>query len=147
MYTIEIHSQTEVDEQWIALMKTAVSATLTHENIAPPAELTLVLAEDGYLHQLNNQFRHIDRPTDILSFPADDIAAQHGYLGDIAISVPYAARHAAQDGHTLAEELQLLAVHGTLHLLGYNDEEEMAKKEMWEAQSAILKTLNLNLNI
>lgn len=147
MYTIEIHSQTEVDEQWIALMKTAVSATLTHENIAPPAELTLVLAEDGYLHQLNSQFRHIDRPTDILSFPADDIAAQHGYLGDIAISVPYAARHAAQDGHTLAEELQLLAVHGTLHLLGYNDEEEMAKKEMWEAQSAILKTLNLNLNI
>lgn len=147
MISVEIERQYEVADSAVELMQTAVFTALAYHDVASPGEMTIVLADDVYLHQLNKQFRHVDKPTDILSFPADAISAQHGYLGDIAISVPYAARHATQDGHTLNEELQLLAVHGTLHLLGYDDEDETAKKEMWQAQNAILNKLGLSLNI
>jgi probable rRNA maturation factor len=60
------------------------------------------------------------------------------YLGDIAISVPMAKRQAKAGGHSLKSELQLLTVHGTLHLLGYDHEEAEEKKLMWAAQSSIL---------
>lgn len=146
-YEIDIQQQIDIEEAWLGLLKTAVSHTLTHEKVAPSSGLTLVLTDDDYLQQLNNSFRQIDAPTDILSFPADPLSAQEGYLGDIIISVPYATRHALADGHSLEEELQLLAVHGTLHLLGYDDLEDEAKAEMWGVQTAVLHKLGIEIKI
>lgn len=131
----------------ITRLKAAVLATLLQEQVQPPAMLTLLLTNDRRLQQLNRDFRGVDEPTDVLSFPAGDSlpkgAEPMPYLGDIAVSVPYAARQATAGGHSLVAELQLLAVHGVLHLLGYDHAEPEEKERMWAAQSAVLNQLDL----
>jgi probable rRNA maturation factor len=82
-------------------------------------ELALVLAGDRLVHRLNRDYRHLDRPTDVLSFPGD---GGEGGLGDIVISVETAARNARDRGRPLSQELDVLALHGFLHLLGYDHE-------------------------
>lgn len=129
-----------------AALQTAVTAALAREG-APAGEVTLLLADDARLRELNRQFRGVDAPTDVLSFPAgEDVPSLPGeppYLGDIAISVPYAARQAAAAGHSLAAELQLLAIHGALHLLGHDHGTPGEKARMWAVQAAILEGLGL----
>jgi probable rRNA maturation factor len=90
----------------------------------------VLLTTSREMHQLNRRFRRKNRPTDVLSFPAAPGIA--GFAGDIAISAEIAARNAAQLGHTAAEEVKILALHGILHLAGYdheNDDGKMARKE------------------
>jgi probable rRNA maturation factor len=82
-------------------------------------EVTLVLAGDRLLHRLNRDFRGKDRPTDVLSFPGDGGEAG---LGDVVISVETAERNARALGRTLPQELDVLALHGFLHVLGYDHE-------------------------
>ncbi len=129
------------------LLETAVRATLTYEQQSPPLELSILLTGDGQIQQMNRDFRGVDKPTDVLSFPAGEalpgMEDVDPYLGDIAISVPYATRQAAQAGHDLAGELQLLTIHGVLHLLGYDHDEPAEKEAMWAAQTAVLAQLNL----
>lgn len=147
MFEIEIQHRVEVKKEWIKLLETAVHTTLLQQQIDPPAALTLVLTDDAQLQQLNQQFRQQDRPTDVLSFAPGDIPGAEGYLGDILISVPFARRHAEQEGHALVEELQLLAIHGTLHLLGFDHTNESDKFEMWREQTAVLQSLNISIEI
>lgn len=82
------------------------------------------LVSDARIRALNNEFRGVDRPTDVLAFPGDGSLnpENHVYLGDIVVSVPMAERQARDAGHTLARELRLLCLHGYLHLLGYDHE-------------------------
>jgi probable rRNA maturation factor len=82
-------------------------------------EVTLVLAGDGTLRRLNREYRRRDRPTDVLSFTGS--GGREG-LGDIVISVKTAERNARGEGRRLAQELDILALHGFLHLLGYDHE-------------------------
>ncbi len=82
-------------------------------------EVSVVLAGDGLLRRLNRDFRGKDRPTDVLSFPGG--AGEEG-LGDVVISVPTAARNARRLGHSVPRELDVLALHGFLHVLGYDHE-------------------------
>ena len=82
-------------------------------------ELALVFAGDGVLRRLNRVYRGKDRPTDVLSFPGP--GGSEG-LGDVLVSVPAAERNARRLGRTLAQELDVLALHGFLHLLGYDHE-------------------------
>ncbi len=82
-------------------------------------ELSLVLAGDGLLRRLNREYRGKDKPTDVLSFPGDGGEAG---LGDIVISVAEAERNARRFGRTLPQELDVLALHGFLHVLGYDHE-------------------------
>lgn len=85
------------------------------------AELSLALVTDPEIHILNRQYRQKDKPTDVLSFPlADEL--QPFLLGDVVISVDTAARQAQRRHHSLREELQILLIHGILHLLGYDHE-------------------------
>lgn len=127
------------------LLEQAARATLAHQSAPPDADLTLVLADDAQLHALNREYLGVDAPTDVLSFPADETDPDTGapYLGDILISVPYAARQCAQAGNTLEAELQLLTVHGALHLLGHDHDTPEEKARMWQAQSEILDNLGL----
>jgi probable rRNA maturation factor len=147
----EIEVQVDIEEDMagmVAGVETAVHTTLQQQTIVPPAALTVLLADDATLQQLNRDFRQEDKPTDVLSFPAGEplpgLAEPLPYLGDIAISVPYARRQARQQGHTLLAELQLLAVHGTLHLLGYDHNDDEEKAEMWDVQTAVLTHLGLS---
>jgi probable rRNA maturation factor len=82
-------------------------------------EMALVLAGDRLLHRLNRDYRGKDRPTDVLSFPGEGGEAG---LGDVVISVETAQRNARAGGRTLARELDVLALHGFLHVLGYDHE-------------------------
>ncbi len=128
------------------LLEQAARAALAHQSAPPDADLTLVLADDAQLHALNREYLGVDAPTDVLSFPADETDPDTGapYLGDILFSVPYAARQSAQAGNTLDAELQLLTVHGVLHLLGHDHAEPEEKARMWQAQSEILASLGLS---
>ena len=82
-------------------------------------EVSLVLAGDRLVHRLNRQYRGKDEPTDVLSFPGD---GAEGSLGDIVISLDTAARNARGLGRTLPRELDVLALHGFLHVLGHDHE-------------------------
>lgn len=97
------------------------------------ARCAVVLAGDELLHALNRRYRGIDAPTDVLSFPAgeSDRGVDEGPdLGDILISVAYAARSATAHGRTRDEELALLAIHGLLHLAGHDDADEAGAEAM-----------------
>ena len=92
--------------------------------------VTVLLTTDGGIRQLNREFRGKDKATDVLSFPASEMA--EGEAGDLAISVPTARRQAARCGHALGVELRVLMLHGLLHLAGYDHETDtgqMAKRE------------------
>lgn len=113
----------------------ALERAMDRLEVAPAAEVSLVLADDAYLHDLNRAYRGYDKPTDVLSFraAADDWpgAGDDGpVLGDIVISLAYAARSAAARGAKVVDELRLLAVHGLLHLLGHDDADDVGADAM-----------------
>jgi probable rRNA maturation factor len=101
------------------------------ESVAPArarGAVTIALVPDTRVRALNRRFRRKDRPTDVLSFPA----GEPGLLGDVVIALGVARRQAAEAGHALGTELRVLALHGLLHLLGYDherDEGQMARLE------------------
>ena len=128
-----------------SLFERAAQATLSHQKESPDVDLSIVLADDARLHELNRDYLGVDAPTDVLSFPASetDPETDSRYIGDIIISVPYAAKGAAKAGHPLEAELQLLVVHGVLHLLGHDHAKPREKAKMWKAQAEILASLGL----
>lgn len=130
------------------LISATVLAVLKHEAVSELSEISVVIDNDASLQDLNSQFLGIDAPTDVLSFPSDEVDPESNipYLGDIIISLPKAKMQAAEAGHTYEAEVQLLIVHGTLHLLGYDHAEADEKQEMWEHQKQILTSLNVPLN-
>lgn len=108
--------------------------------------ITIVLTDDRQLHELNRDYLDIDAPTDVLSFPSLEIDPETNelYLGDILISIPRAKQQAEAAGHTLEAEAQLLVVHGTLHLLGYDHATDEEKSAMWHEQAKVLERLGLS---
>lgn len=130
------------------LISATVLAVLKHEAVSELSEISVVIDNDASLQDLNSQFLGIDAPTDVLSFPSDEVDPESNipYLGDIIISLPKAKMQAAEAGHTYEAEVQLLIVHGTLHLLGYDHAEADEKQEMWAHQKQILTSLNVPLN-
>ncbi len=140
-----IHIQPHPDFTDTGLLERAVQVTLEQQAAASDAALTVVLAEDAKLRKLNRDYLGIDEATDVLSFPAAETDPDSGarYLGDILISIPRARQQANQAGHPLQAELQLLVVHGVLHLLGYDHANPPEKNRMWSAQAEILARLGL----
>lgn len=93
------------------------------------AEVSVTLSNDRRLHALNRDYRGKDKPTDVLSFPYDE---EGGPLGDVIISVDRALAQAAERGHDLQRELELLTLHGTLHVCGYDHETDDGEMERLE---------------
>jgi probable rRNA maturation factor len=128
------------------LLERAAHAALTHESQSLDSELSIVLTDDARLQGLNREYLGIDAPTDVLSFPASETDPETGarYIGDILLSIPRAQAQADAAGHSLESEVQLLVVHGVLHLLGHDHAEAEEKVRMWKAQAEILKSLGLD---
>lgn len=108
-------------------------------------ELTLVVGYDAQIRELNRQFRGVDASTDVLSFatagtdvPLAQSPDMARYLGDVIISYKQAEAQAKAAGHATEDELDLLVVHGVLHLLGYDHDTNGRKSRMWTRQEAIL---------
>jgi len=130
------------------LIEKTVLAIIKHENLSSEVDVSIVLESDEGIQKLNAQFRGIDSPTDVLSFSSDDIDPETGqrYLGDIIISYPRAMAQAELAGHSVKNEVQLLIIHGMLHLMGYDHDTETNKKDMWQKQDKLLKNLSVNIS-
>ncbi|HKY53203.1 MAG TPA: rRNA maturation RNase YbeY, partial [Anaerolineales bacterium] len=127
------------------LLERATRAAFEHQEQPLDSELTIVLTDDARLKELNRDYLGIDAPTDVLSFPASETDPETGarYIGDILISIPRAKSQATAAGHPLESEVQLLVVHGVLHLLGHDHANSEEKDRMWKAQHEILTQLGL----
>lgn len=113
--------------------------------------LTIVIETDEAVAALNAQFRGVDAPTDVLSFPADnppiELPDEPRYLGDVIIAHDYARAQAEREGHSLIDDLRLLVVHGVLHLLGYDHGTMEERTRMWAEQDLILRDLHISPDI
>lgn len=130
------------------LLESAASTTLELADQAD-ADLTLVLTGDKQVQALNRDFLGSDYPTDVLSFPAEETDPDTGrtYLGDVVISLPRAGEQAQSRGHAVEAEVQLLVVHGVLHLLGHDHAEKTGKIRMWALQAKALANLGVSPGI
>jgi probable rRNA maturation factor len=142
-----------IDEAFVksvepALLEQTAAAVLAEQARGEEVGLTIAIEDDQQLHDLNLQFLGIDAPTDVLSFPAEETDPETGhlYLGDIIISLPRAALQAESAGHPLQNEVQLLVIHGILHLLGHDHATPEMKDEMWQLQSHLLEKLSIAIN-
>lgn len=122
--------------------------TLEEMGVNPLAELSILLVDIDYMTELNHRWMGEDGPTDVLAFPMDEGSVDHGpgetatgepaLLGDIVLCPEVAAKQAAAAGHSTADELHLLTVHGVLHLLGYDHAEPEEEREMFALQDRLL---------
>ena len=128
----------------------AASAVLDAEEIDEPCELSVLLTDDEGIHAINREFRQVDRPTDVLSFPMGEEDPDTGLyvLGDMVLNTDRAAAQGAELGHGAEHEISYLTVHSVLHLLGYDhvDEGEM-KRAMRAREKVIMKVLEPNTSI
>lgn len=129
------------------LLTSTAQEALQQAGAPPGAELTIVISDDAQLQSLNRQFLGIDAPTDVLSFPSQDTDPDTNgvYLGDILVSYPQAVAQSQAGNHAIQDELQLLVVHGVLHLLGYDHGEEAEREKMWAIQERILHRLGCSI--
>ena len=140
----------EVDRKWI---KSIVRRVLELEDVAPPMEVGLLITDSKSIQRLNRIYRNENEPTDVLSFqmtsdrgkstkpsfvsPPDGVR----HLGEVVISYQQAIEQAREHHHSIARELVLLIVHGTLHLLGYDHELSVEARKMKNKEHKILSSL------
>lgn len=116
--------------------------------IEDDVEVSCVLVDDERIHEINREYRHIDRSTDVISFAMEDndqfyVEDMPRTLGDIFISVDHAKKQAEEYGHSLRREMCFLFTHGILHLLGYDHMTDEQEKEMFGLQDQILGALSI----
>nr|WP_244269690.1 rRNA maturation RNase YbeY [Caldanaerovirga acetigignens] len=146
----DMQDKIKVDQELQELIKKAVELTLDLEKADPKAEVSVALVDNAYIRQLNKIYRGKDEPTDVLSFSLGDESFIGGYeeiehlLGDIVVSLEKAEEQANIYGHSFKREVVYLLVHGTLHLLGYDHENDEQRKVMREKEERILRALGLS---
>jgi len=128
------------------VLHNAVNAVFGTLAVVDELDISIYLTDNDEISGMNAEWMGVEAPTDVLSFPSDEIDVDTGnqYLGDIVISTMKAAEQAEANGHKLEEECQLLVVHGMLHLFGYDHSTEEEKTEMWHMQTKILKELRID---
>ena len=132
------------EEDFTAIIEQALKTL----HIEDDAEVSCVLVDDERIHEINREYRHIDRSTDVISFAMEDtdqfyVEGMPRTLGDIFISVDHAKKQAEEYGHSLRREMCFLFTHGILHLLGYDHMTDEQEKEMFGLQDEILGALSI----
>jgi len=129
--------------------KGIIKKVLQHLKVDEKTEISVLFTDDKFIRSLNNKYRGIDKPTDVLSFSLREGSVKipeiesDKLLGDIIISVETAQRQADNLNHSMEKELTVLLIHGLLHLTGYAHEEDKDYKIMREKESEILKIFDL----
>lgn len=127
-----------IDESVLAAVL-SFAAERVSETPAGDWTLTVVLADVGRISELHRQYFDDPSPTDVISFPSgDDFSAGSGHLGDIVVCVDVAAEQAAEVGHSLQREVVFLALHGLLHVVGYDDAIDQERERMLRLQAELL---------
>ncbi len=110
-----------------------------HRERVKESEVSVWVSTDAEIADLHQRYMGIEGPTDVMSFPSADVPLREGYLGDIAVSYETAARQAGEAGHTPEREIAYLALHGLLHLLGYDDLTPEERSRMLARQDSLLQ--------
>lgn len=153
---------TQVEPSWMALMQTAADYALHAEGVKRECAVSLRLCDDDAIHEINRDYRGVDRATDVLSFPminypagttagqADKLLRQAFddevdacMLGDLIISIPHVLAQAEEYGHSPQREAAYLLVHGICHLMGYDHIEEDDKRSMRAMEERILSGIGM----
>lgn len=132
------------EEDFTAIIEQALKTLEIEDDV----EVSCVLVDDERIHEINREYRHIDRSTDVISFAMEDndqfyVEGMPRTLGDIFISVDHAKKQAEEYGHSLRREMCFLFTHGILHLLGYDHMTDEQEKEMFGLQDKILGALSI----
>lgn len=146
MNQVEFFNETNEKVDEFNCLPNLISFAIEHENLSHLV-FNVILVDDVYIHRLNLEYRHIDRPTDVITFALEDyediIYEDMRVLGDIYISIDRAREQAISYGHSLKRELSFLAIHGFLHLLGYDHMNKEDEKVMFEKQELILNEFGI----
>ena len=162
---VENEAERELDFDYEEVIEAVINKTLETENCPYETEINVLLTGNGEIHTANKEFRGIDRPTDVLSFPMVDYEFPSDFscvdknpesylnpetdellLGDIMISVDKVYEQANEYGHSRKREFAFLIAHSMLHLLGYDHIDEAERKVMEVKQEAILDDLGITRN-
>lgn len=144
--TVQITFQSTADfHAWEEQIVRACSMILKQLELEHGA-LTVVLTDEETIRDMNDKYAGLDHATDVLSFTNGETDPETGipYLGDILIAVPIAERQAIEYGHSTGAELSLLAIHGLLHLMGYDHSDDEGKERMWTLQASALRSLGIS---
>jgi len=160
--TILWEIDTEVNPSWLSLMQTAADASLIMEGVTRACAVNIRICDDEAIHEINREYRQVDRATDVLSFPTvnypQDVTAGQAdkllrreyddeldayMLGDLIISVPHVLAQAEEYGHSPEREAAYLTVHGLCHLMGYDHMEEDEKRRMRAMEEKILSSIGM----
>lgn len=144
-----------VDDALQNLVQKVVDTALEHEGFNKKTEVSVLFVDNDQIKEINNDFRQIDSPTDVLSFPmlnfeggkviesVGDSYLGTVVLGDIVLSLERAAAQAEDYGHSYEREVGFLVCHSVLHLLGYDHEDESEREVMRDKEESILEKINL----
>ncbi|MDC2863365.1 MULTISPECIES: rRNA maturation RNase YbeY [unclassified Bacillus (in: firmicutes)] len=142
----------EVKEEYVELIQQLVEKAAEIESVEDGAELSVTFVNNERIQEINREYRDKDQPTDVISFAMEDMGEGEmeivgvempRMLGDIIISIPRAKEQAEEYGHSFDRELGFLAVHGFLHLLGYDHMTEEEEKVMFGKQKEVLAAFGL----
>lgn len=144
-----LQEEVAVNDDLIGFLTGVVREVLRDEGYGHGVEVSLVFVDDAYIHGLNYQYRGVDSPTDVLSFAMQEgepmpLGGDEIILGDVVVSLQTAERQAVKYGHSFRREVAYLTVHGVLHLLGYDHQEEEESKIMRRKEKEVLSRLGIS---
>ena len=147
MNELEIFNQTDEEISELETVKDVLNYAIKKEKLENLI-FNVIIVDNNYIHEINKNYRHIDRETDVITFALEDekdmvIPDDERVLGDIYISIDKARSQAEEYGHSLLRELSFLAVHGFYHLLGYDHMTEEEEKIMFSKQEEVLHECNI----
>lgn len=124
-------------------IRRAALAVLRAEEVDEPCDLSVLLTDDEGIHVINREFRQVDKPTDVLSFPMGEVDPRNGrlLLGDMVLNVDRAKAQGEEFGHGPEHELSYLTVHSVLHLLGYDHVDEGEMKRAMRAREKVIMNM------
>ena len=147
MNKIEIFNQTEEKIKELDIVEKVLYSAMEKEHLENTS-FNLIIVDNNYIHELNKNYRGIDRETDVITFALEDedtviIPDDERILGDIYISLDKARAQAEEYGHSFLRELSFLAVHGFYHLLGYDHQTKEEEKVMFAKQEEVLNSYGI----
>lgn len=147
MSELEIFNQTDEEIDELETVKNVLNYAIKKEKLENVI-FNVIIVDNNYIHELNRDYRHIDRETDVITFALEDekdmvVPDGERVLGDIYISIDKAKSQAKEYGHSLLRELTFLAVHGFYHLLGYDHMTKEEEEIMFSKQEEVLHECNI----
>lgn len=132
----------KIDEEIEKIVEKSIEAALKEIEFTDDYEVSVSFVGDEEIHELNRDYRGVDRTTDVLSFPMDDEFTN--MLGDIVININKVIEQAKEYGHSEKREISYLTVHSSLHLMGFDHEKEEDKKEMRAVEDRVMEKLEIS---